>query len=50
MEIRRVTAEILTKYDVSFVSGYNETSFLNGKRDAFTLVAGPMELVFKRRK
>ncbi|KAJ5813757.1 uncharacterized protein N7503_000507 [Penicillium pulvis] len=49
MEIRRVTAEILTRYDVSFVSGFSETSFWNGKRDAFTLVAAPMELTFKRR-
>ncbi|KAJ5557044.1 hypothetical protein N7494_000959 [Penicillium frequentans] len=50
MEIRRVTAEILTRYDVSFVSGFSETSFWNGKRDAFTLVAAPMELNFKRRE
>ncbi|KAJ5919142.1 cytochrome P450 oxidoreductase [Penicillium verhagenii] len=50
MEIRRVTAEILTRYDVSFAPEYNEASFWKGKQDAFTLVAAPMEMVFNERK
>ncbi|KAJ5772307.1 hypothetical protein N7520_002836 [Penicillium odoratum] len=50
MEIRRVTAEVLTRYDVSFVPGFNEASFWKGKRDAFTLVPAPLALVFKSRE
>ncbi|KAJ6028635.1 hypothetical protein N7540_004211 [Penicillium herquei] len=50
MEIRRVTAEILTRYDVSFAGEVSEEAFWNGKVDAFTLVAAPMELKFTTRK
>ncbi|KAJ5717872.1 cytochrome P450 [Penicillium malachiteum] len=50
MEIRRVTAEILTRYDVSFAAEVSEEAFWNGKIDAFTLVAAPMELNFTSRK
>lgn len=49
MELSRVTAEILTRYDVSFAMGQTAPAFLDGKRDTFTLVAAPLELVFKKR-
>ena len=50
MELYCVTAEILTKYDASFAEGQTKSAFLEGKIDAFTLVAAPLELVFKERE
>ena len=50
MELYYVTAEILTKYDASFAQGQTKSAFLEGKIDAFTLVAAPLELVFKERE
>ncbi|KAJ5166267.1 uncharacterized protein N7482_005048, partial [Penicillium canariense] len=50
MELRRVTAEILTRYEVSFAEGQTTTAFLDGRRDAFTLVAAPLNFIFERRK
>lgn len=49
MEIRRVVAEILVRYDIAFAPAQSESAFLNGKRDAFTLVAAPLQLVFRER-
>lgn len=49
MEIRRVTADLLTRFDVSFAPGQSEKTFLDGKVDAFTLVAAPLWLEFSRR-
>jgi len=49
MELYRVTAEILTRYDVCLAKGQTEAAFLDGKRDTFTLVAGQLEVVFTRR-
>ncbi|OOQ81932.1 hypothetical protein PEBR_41014 [Penicillium brasilianum] len=40
MELRRVVAEIFTRYDVSFAPEQTKSAFLEGKRDTFTLVAG----------
>jgi hypothetical protein len=50
MELRRVTAEILTRYDVSFAPGQRESDFWNGKKDTFTLVTAPLQLIFKKRE
>ncbi|KAL5337622.1 cytochrome P450 [Aspergillus crustosus] len=50
MEIRRVTADILSRCDVVFAEGQTEEAFMEGKRDTFTLVTAPLELVFKERK
>ncbi|KAJ5100598.1 cytochrome P450 [Penicillium angulare] len=47
MEVRRVVTEILTRYEVTFANTFSEDSYLKGKVDAFTLVAAPMELIFK---
>ncbi|KAB8252456.1 cytochrome P450 [Aspergillus flavus] len=49
MELRRVTAEILTRYDVEFAQGQTTEDFLDGKRDTFTLVTAPLKLVFRER-
>ncbi|PWY70995.1 benzoate 4-monooxygenase cytochrome P450 [Aspergillus heteromorphus CBS 117.55] len=50
MEIRYVVSQIVRKYDVEFAPGQTPERFLAGKRDAFTLSLGPLELVFKPRK
>jgi hypothetical protein len=50
MELRCVTAEILTRYDVSFAPDQTASAFWDGKKDTFTLVTAPLELVFKKRE
>lgn len=50
MEVRRVVAEILVRYDIAFAPTQSESAFLDGKRDAFTLVAAPLQLVFQKRE
>ncbi|KAJ5308716.1 Cytochrome P450 [Penicillium antarcticum] len=49
MELRRVTAEIVIRYDVSFAEEQTETAFLNGYRDTFTTVPAPLKVVFTKR-
>ncbi|BCR84059.1 cytochrome P450 [Aspergillus chevalieri] len=49
MEIRRVTADLLSRFNISFAPGQSEKTFLDGKVDAFTLVAAPLWLEFSRR-
>jgi hypothetical protein len=50
MELRRVTAELLHRYDVSLAPSQTEKSFLEGKQDTFTLVPAALSLVFRRRQ
>lgn len=50
MELRRVLAEVFTRYDVSFAPEQTQAAFLESKKDAFTLVTGPLQLVFSRRQ
>jgi cytochrome P450 len=50
MELRCVTAEILTRYDISFAPNQEASAFWEGKKDTFTLVTAPLELVFKERE
>lgn len=50
MELRRVVAEVFTRYDVSFAPEQAKSAFLEGKRDTFTLVAGSLQLIFSRRQ
>ena len=52
MELRRVTADILTRYDISLAPGQTESVFLGGGKDFFfffTLLPAPLELVFTPR-
>ena len=35
MELRRVTADILTRYDISLAPGQTESAFLGGGKDFF---------------
>jgi len=50
MEVRTVTAHIIRRYNVELAPGVNPKSFLDGKKDTFTLSLGPLPLVFKERK
>ncbi|KAH6879524.1 benzoate 4-monooxygenase cytochrome P450 [Thelonectria olida] len=50
MEMRSVTFELLSRYDVSFVRDYSPKSFVDGMRDYFTLALPDLELVFTSRK
>jgi hypothetical protein len=50
MELRHVTAQIMTRFDVFFAPGQKVNDFIDGKRDTFTLVAAPLQLVFRERK
>ena len=50
MELRYVVAQIVYRYDIALAPGYSKESFLDGKKDAFTLALGPLNLVFSHRK
>ena len=49
MEVRRAVAAIVSQYDIALGPGQTREGFLNGKIDAFTLVAAPLSLKFTRR-
>lgn len=49
MEIRRITWEILSRYDISFAKDQTREAFYDGQQDAFTLVCGKLQLVFTER-
>ncbi|KAK2616801.1 hypothetical protein QQS21_000178 [Conoideocrella luteorostrata] len=50
MEIRRVVAEILSRYNLSLAPSQGKEAFLNGKQDTFTVVSAPLFLQFSRRE
>ncbi|OKL55370.1 hypothetical protein UA08_09379 [Talaromyces atroroseus] len=49
MEIRRVTVDLLSRYDVSFAKGQTHEAFYQGQQDVFTLVCGKLQLLFTER-
>ncbi|KAI9036273.1 cytochrome P450 [Aspergillus affinis] len=49
MELRRVTAEIVTRYNVTFAPNQTEDLYLNGEQDTFTAVAAPLEVIMTKR-
>ncbi|KAJ5356144.1 Cytochrome P450 [Penicillium concentricum] len=49
MELRSVTAEILTRFDVSFAPDQTAAAFIDGKQDTFTLATAPLKVVFQKR-
>ncbi|KAK1753804.1 Tryprostatin B 6-hydroxylase [Echria macrotheca] len=49
LEIRRVVAEILSRYDVRPEPGHSPEAFLDGKEDTFTTVSSPLPLIFTKR-
>ncbi|KAH8432827.1 cytochrome P450 [Aspergillus melleus] len=50
MELRCVTAQLLSRYDVSMAPGQSEEAYLDGMRDTFTLMTAPLQLVWRRRE
>ncbi|KAL2809999.1 cytochrome P450 [Aspergillus granulosus] len=50
MELRRVAAEILTRYDVHLAEEQRVNDFLDSFHDTFTLATGPLQLVFEERR
>ncbi|KAI0506267.1 cytochrome P450 monooxygenase-like protein [Xylaria bambusicola] len=49
IEIRRVVAEIVSRYDMKPAPEHNKEAFLDGKKDTHTLVSGPLHLIFVER-
>ncbi|OGE47023.1 hypothetical protein PENARI_c074G06439 [Penicillium arizonense] len=49
MELRRVTAELLLRYDISFAPDKPNETFLEDGKDMFTLAAAPLFLNFTKR-
>ncbi|POR38861.1 Cytochrome P450 [Tolypocladium paradoxum] len=49
LELRRLVAEILWRYDVCIAPGQSKEAFHDGKQDTFTLVSAPLSLVFTPR-
>lgn len=50
MELRRVTAELLLRFDISLAPGKVNDTFLNDGKDTFTLTAAPLLLNFTKRQ
>lgn len=49
LEIRRVVAEVLSRYDIKVTPEHNKEGFLDGKQDTFTLVSADLPLIFTPR-
>ncbi|KAJ4288735.1 hypothetical protein N0V88_007269 [Collariella sp. IMI 366227] len=49
LEIRRVVAEILSRYDVTIAPGQTKGAFLDGKQDTFTTVSASLPVIFTER-
>ncbi|KAI9036030.1 cytochrome P450 [Aspergillus affinis] len=50
MELRCVTAQLLSRYDVSLAPGQSKEAFLEGAHDYFTLTTAPLQLMWRRRE
>ncbi|KAJ6012324.1 hypothetical protein N7522_002679 [Penicillium canescens] len=50
MELRRVTTELLIRFDISFAPDKANDTFLEDGRDMFTLAAAPLFLNFTKRQ
>jgi hypothetical protein len=49
MELRVVTARIVTQFDIAFAPGEDGTGLFEKTKDVFTLEVAPLKMVFKRR-
>ncbi len=49
LELRRVVAEILWRYDLTPAPGQTKEAFLDGKQDTFTTVSAALPIVFTQR-
>lgn len=51
MEMRRVTVDLLSRYDVALAKEQTHEDFYEGQQDVFTIVHGRgLQLVFTERK
>jgi hypothetical protein len=50
LELRRVVAEILWRYDLTIAPGQSKEAFLDGKQDTFTTVSGSLPIIFTKRE
>lgn len=50
MEVRRVTALLARRYDVSLAPGQTKEAFVRGLRDNFTLATPDLDLTFSPRR
>lgn len=44
-----MVSQVVHRFHVSMAPGQDEEAFLNGKKDAFTLALGPLNLVYTER-
>ena len=49
MEIRLLTTQLVTRFDVSFAPGEDGKRLLEKTKDHFTLGLGELDLIFKKR-
>jgi hypothetical protein len=49
MEMRRLVAEVLWRYDVRIAPGQSKEEFHGGAQDTFTLVSGHLSVIFTER-
>ncbi|KAL2264565.1 hypothetical protein VTJ83DRAFT_7075 [Remersonia thermophila] len=49
LEMRRVIAELLSRYDLAVAPGQTKDMFLDGKQDTFTTVSAPLPVIFQDR-
>jgi cytochrome P450 len=49
MELRAVTATIISKFDVTFAPGEDGSKLINESKDCFTIVMQPLMLKFTPR-
>lgn len=50
MELRLLTAELITKFDLAFAPGEDGSRLLLKSRDHFTMGLEPLQMVFTERK
>jgi tryprostatin B 6-hydroxylase len=50
MELRVVTARIVTQFDIAFAPGKDDTDLLEKAKDVFTLEVAPLGMVFSPRR
>jgi len=49
MEIRTATVLLLDKFNIKLAAGESGDKLLNASKDCFSLVPGPLKLVFEER-
>ncbi len=50
MELRIVTARLVTEFDIAFAPGEDGTNLFEETKDVFTLEDAPLKMVFTQRR